>query len=436
MNELLWIRNARIIDPANHRDEVGDLFVDKGQIVPNLSPEKKTIASIIDARGWIASPGFIDLHTHLRTPGQTYKETIETGTWAAAAGGFTSIVCMPNTIPPVDNTSTLQLVQDTIAREAIVNVFPTACLSIGSQGKQLTPIGSLKKRGIVAVTDDGHCLQNHAIMRHACEYAHMFDLVVMDHCQESTLTEGAVMNEGECSLRLGLQGWPCAAEDLIVSRNIILSFYTGAPIHLQHITSPYSIELIRQAKKRGISITAEATPHHMALSDDYLKDYDTCFKINPPLRTEEDRQILIKGILDGTIDAIATDHAPHAFHEKDKEFDYAPFGIIGLETCLPVCLAELYHNQKSDLSFILSRLTQKPATILKLSKGTLSPGADADIVLFDPEESWHLDPHRLFSRSKNSPWLGKSLRGKVKTTIVGGQIVFDGAKIIPPHKHS
>jgi dihydroorotase len=386
----------------------------------------------VDARGLIVAPGLVDIHVHLREPGQTHKESIETGSWAAAAGGVTTMVCMPNTSPPCDNAGTIQLIHDVIRRKSVVNIYPTGCITLGRAGAKLAPIGSLKRAGVVAITDDGDCVQNNEIMRRAVEYARMFDLVVMDHCQDQSLTEGAVMHEGEGSLRLGLRGWPSAAEDIIVARNAILSAYTGAHIHLQHISSAQAVELIRGAKQRGIKITAEATPHHLALTDAQVRDYDTNGKMNPPLRTEEDRQAIIAGLLDGTIDIIATDHAPHTDYEKDVEFDYAPFGIIGLETCLPVCLEALYHSGRCDLSFLLARLTHKPAELLRLPKGTLAVGAAADICVFDPDERWTPTRANLFSRSLNSPWLGRTLRGRVKHTFVGGREVFDGAKILPP----
>ncbi len=432
MTEILLIQDGRIINPASHRDEVADLYVVNGKIAKSLTGEQRKKARVVDARGLVVAPGLVDIHVHLREPGQTHKENIESGSWAAAAGGVTSMVCMPNTSPPCDNAGTIQLIHDVIARQAVVNIWPTGCITIGREGEKLAPIGSLKRAGVVAITDDGDCVQNNEVMRRAVEYAHMFGLMVMDHCQDEKLTEGAVMHEGEWSLRLGLRGWPSAAEDIIVARNVILSDHTGAHIHLQHISSAQSVEIIRRAKQRGIRVTAEATPHHLALTDASLHKYDTNFKMNPPLRAEADRQSIIEGLLDGTLDIIATDHAPHTDYEKDVEFDYAPFGIIGLETCLPVSLEALYHSGRCDLSFLLSRLTHKPAELLGLAKGTLAEGADADICIFDPDEKWTPTAENTFSRSRNSPWLGQSLRGRVKHTFVGGHEVFDGEKIYSP----
>jgi dihydroorotase len=362
---------------------------------------------------------------HLREPGQTHKESIETGTRAAAAGGFTSVVCMPNTQPACDNAGTIEYIHSVIAEKASVNVFPTGCITVGRQGGQLAPIGSLKKAGVVAITDDGDCIQNNELMRRAVEYANMFGLCVMDHCQDASLTSGSVMHEGEWSLRLGLRGWPSAAEDIIVARDIILSAHTGAHIHVQHVSSAYSVDIIRRAKQRGIRITAEATPHHLSLTDACIHDYNTNCKMNPPLRSEEDRQALLAGLLDGTIDIIATDHAPHTPDEKDVEFDYAPFGILGLETALPVCLETLAAAGRDDPGFLIERLSGAPAALLGLEKGTLAEGADADIVVFDPRARFFYDVEAGRSRSRNSPWHGRELTGRVRWTFVGGRLVHE-----------
>jgi dihydroorotase len=432
MSHPLIIQGGRILDPVSGRDEAADLFATEGKIVKSLSAEERRHARVVDARGLIVAPGLVDIHVHLREPGQTHKENIESGSAAAAAGGVTSMVCMPNTSPACDNAGAIQLINDVIARQAVVNIWPTGCITINREGEKLAPIGSLKRAGVVAITDDGDCVQNNEVMRRAVEYANMFGLVVMDHCQDDKLTEGAVMHEGEWSLRLGLRGWPSAAEDIIVARNVILAEHTGAHIHMQHISSAFSVDVLRRAKQRHARVSSEVTPHHLALTDARLRDYDTNFKMNPPLRSEADRQALIEGFLDGTLDIIATDHAPHTDYEKDVEFDYAPFGIIGLETSLAVCLEVLVHSGRCDLSFLLSRMTHKPAEILRLPKGTLAEGADADICIFDPNERWTPSTDTLFSRSRNSPWLGQPLRGRVKRTFVGGREVFDGEKVHSP----
>ncbi|MDD2762500.1 MAG: dihydroorotase [Opitutaceae bacterium] len=427
---LFWITNARVIDPAAGRDAKGDLFLADGRIVAGFSAEQKKTAKKIDARGLVACPGLVDIHVHLREPGQTHKETIQTGTAAAAAGGFTTVVCMPNTSPVADSAGTIEYIHNAIERGAVVHVYPTGCITVGQKGEQLAPTGSLKRAGVVAITDDGHCVQNNELMRRAAEYAKMFDLPVMDHCQDDSMTQGAAMNEGVMSTRLGLRGWPHAAEDIIVARNVILSTYTGAHIHLQHISSKYSVDLIRRAKARGVRITAEATPHHLALTDAALAGYDPNFKMNPPVRTEEDRQALIAGLRDGTLDCVATDHAPHTDYEKDKEFDYAPFGVIGLETALPVVLGVLHREHKFTLTDVIALLTHKPARLLNLPGGTLAEGAPADVTLFDPDEKWLYDAKTGFSKSGNSPWHRQNLTGRVKTTIVSGKIVYDGQKIV------
>ncbi len=426
----LWIKNARVIDPAAKRDAVGDVFVADGKFVASLSAAAKKRAKKIDATGLVVCPGLVDVHVHFREPGQTHKETIGTGSRAAAAGGFTTVVCMPNTSPVADNAGTIQLMKDVIRRDAVIRVHPTGCITVGMKGQSLAPIGSLKRAGVVAITDDGDCVQSNDLMRRAVEYAKMFNLPVMDHCQDHSMTQGAVMNEGVMSTRLGLRGWPNAAEDLIVARNVILSEYSGAHIHLQHISSRFSVDVIRRAKQRGARITAEATPHHIALTDDMLATYDTNFKMNPPLRTEEDRRALIAGLRDGTLDIIATDHAPHTDYEKDKEFDYAPNGILGLETALPVTVDVLVRKNRFKLPFVIDLMTRRPAQLIDLPGGTLTVGADADICIFDPEEKWFYDAKAGFSKSSNSPWSGQTLTGRVKTTIVSGRVVFDGSRIV------
>jgi len=426
---FLWITNGHVVDPAAKRDAPGDVYVAEGKFVASLSPQQKKRAKKIDARGAVVCPGLVDIHVHFREPGQTHKETILTGSQAAAAGGFTTVVCMPNTAPVADNAGTIELINNA-ARKAAVHVYPTGCITVGMKGTQLAPHGSLKKAGVVAITDDGLCVTNNELMRRAVEYAKMFDLPVLDHCQDETLTKDAVMNEGNVSTRLGLRGWPHAAEDIIVARNIILSTYSGAHIHMQHISSALSVELMRRAKKDGVNVTAEATPHHIALTDEALGSYDTNFKMNPPLRTEKDRLAIIAGLKDGTLDCIGTDHAPHAPDEKDREFDFAPNGITGLETALPICLQILVRENKFKLSRLIDLMTRRAAEVLKLPAGTLTPGADADLCIFNPDEKWVYSAREGFSKSLNSPWSGQELTGRVKTTLVSGRVVFDGRKIV------
>jgi len=377
----------------------------------------------------VVCPGLVDIHVHFREPGQTHKETILTGSQAAAAGGFTSVVCMPNTSPVADNTGTIQLI-NAAAANAPVHVYATGCITVGMKGQQLAPHGSLKKAGVVALTDDGLCVQSNELMHRAVEYAKMFDLTILDHCQDESMTDKAVMNEGVMSTRLGLKGWPHAAEDIIVARNIILSRYTGAHIHMQHISSAHSVELMRRAKQDKVNVTAEATPHHIALTEDALGTYDPTLKMNPPLRTEADRQAIIAGLKDGTLDCIGTDHAPHSPEEKDREFDYAPNGIIGLETALPICLDVLVRKSKFKLTQVIDLMTRKAANILKLPAGTLAAGAVADVCIFNPNETWLYNTYGAFSKSINSPWNQQQLTGRVKTTIVAGKIVYANGKMV------
>jgi len=429
MSAFLIISNGRVIDPAAKRDGIGDVYVADGKFVAHLTATQKKQARKINARGLVVCPGLVDIHVHFREPGQTHKETILTGSHAAAAGGFTTVVCMPNTSPVADNAGTIELINNA-ARKAAVHVYPTGCITVGMKGAQLAPHGSLKKAGVVALTDDGLCIQSNEIMHRAVEYAKMFGLTVLDHCQDESMTVKAVMNEGVVSTRLGLRGWPHAAEDIIVARNIILSSYSGAHIHMQHISSAMSVELLRRAKRDGINVTAEATPHHIALTEEALGTYDTNFKMNPPLRTEKDRRAIIAGLRDGTLDCIGTDHAPHTPDEKDREFDYAPNGITGLETALAVCLDVLVRKNKFTLPHVIDLMTRRAANLLKLPAGTLAEGAAADVCLFDPEETWLYDARRGFSKSLNSPWSGQNLTGRVKTTIVSGEVVYQDGKLV------
>ncbi len=415
----LIIQNGRVIDPANGVDEVRDVFIVDGKIAATAGPDAETI----DAKDKIVTPGLIDMHVHLREPGRSDKETIETGTRCAARGGFTSVVCMPNTTPAADNTGTIAFIKQRADQAACVNVFPTGAITKEIKGEELAPIGSLKNAGVVAITDDGHCVQNNELMRRAVEYAKMFNLPVLDHCQDAHLTADGVMNEGYWSAALGLRGWPAIGEDVIVARNVLIAELTDWPIHCQHISSARSVQLIREAKKRGVNISGEACPQHFILTDEAVKTYDTNFKMNPPLRTERDRQALLEGLVDGTIEIIASDHAPHCSYEKEVEFDFAPFGIIGLETELALSL-ELVHQKLLGLRQLIEKFTVNPSRLLRLEKGTLSVGADADVTVMDLERAWIYDVGKSASKSRNSPFHGRELRGKAITTIVGGEIVW------------
>jgi dihydroorotase len=418
----LIIKNGRIIDPSGDRDEVADLYVVDGRIsaeAPSGAHES------IDASKHIVAPGLIDLHVHLREPGQSHKETVETGTRAAAAGGFTSVVCMPNTEPPADNPTTIAWITDRARESASVNVFPTGAITKGLKGEEMAPIGSMVQAGIVAITDDGHCVQNHEVMRRAVEYARMFDVAVMDHCQDYDMVGAGVMHEGYWSSVLGLAGWPRTAEEIIVTRNILLAELCETRIHCQHLTSGGSVWLLRDARARGIPVTAEICPHHIALTDDCIATFDTNYKMNPPLRAQKDIDQLIEGVADGTITLLASDHAPHAYFEKEVEFDQAPFGILGLETELALFLTILVHRTKAiDIKRLITMYTVNPATLVRLAKGTLGPGADADITIIDPDLEWTFRNEDSFSRSRNTPFDGCELKGRAVRTIVGGQTVW------------
>lgn len=416
----LLIQNGHVLDPANGVDEIRDLLIVDGKIADGPVPAD---AERFDASGQYVVPGLIDLHVHLREPGRSDRETIATGTLCAARGGFTSVVCMPNTTPPADNAGTIAFIRQRAAAVGVVNVFPTGAITRDLKGEELAPIGSLKRAGVVAITDDGHCVQNNDLMRRAVEYAKMFDLVVMDHCQDYNLSADGVMHEGYWSVALGLRGWPAVAEELIVARNILLAETTGGRIHCQHLSSARSVALVRDAKKRGVPITAEVTPHHFTLTDECCKSYETNFKVNPPLRTEQDRAALIEGLADSTIDCIASDHAPHCNYEKEVEFDIAPFGIIGLETELSLSLA-LVHRNVLTLRQLIEKFTVNPAKLLGLNKGTLSVGADADVTVVDLQREWTYDVTQSASKSRNSPFHGWRFKGRATATIVAGRIVW------------
>jgi len=415
----LVIKNGRVIDPANNVDEVRDLFVVDAKIASAPAPG----ADALDATGKFVTPGLIDMHVHLREPGRSDKETIETGTRCAARGGFSSVVCMPNTTPAADNTGTIAFITQRAAAAGCVHVFPTGAITKELKGEELAPIGSLKKAGVVAITDDGRCVQNNELMRRAVEYAKMFNLPVLDHCQDYNLVADGVMNEGHWSVALGLRGWPAIGEDVIVARNILIAEQMGWHIHCQHVSSARSVELIREAKKRGIKISGEACPHHFTLTDAALKNYDTNCKMNPPVRTDRDRDAILAGLGDGTIEIIASDHAPHCSYEKEVEFDVAPFGIIGLETELALAL-ELVRNRVLSIRSLVEKFTVNPARLLRLKKGTLSVGADADITVIDPEREWTYDVARSASKSRNTPFAGWKLRGCATATIVNGKTAW------------
>lgn len=449
MNALL-LSGGRVIDPANHLDSVADVLLADGKVAavgPAAGAQAPVGVERMDVRGRVVCPGLIDLHVHLREPGNTAKETIASGTAAAARGGFTSIVCMPNTTPAIDNAGTVALIQDVAAAQGKVQVYVAGAISKNIAGEELAPVGSLKNAGVVAITDDGHCVQNNDLMRRALEYAKMFDLPVLDHCQDYSLVTDGVMHEGYWSTVLGLRGWPAAGEEMIVARNILLAQTTGARVHCQHLSAAGSVALLREAKKRGLPVSGEACPHHFTLTDAAITGsekfwagdgaelwgdgtggerpvwpaYDTNFKMNPPLRSAKDRAAVLEGLADGTIEILASDHAPHCDFEKEVEFDYAPFGITGLETELALALTQLYHRKLLTLPELIAKFTVAPARLLRLPKGTLSVGADADVTVFDSDREWQFDKETTASKALNSPFYAWRLKGKAVATIVGGR---------------
>jgi dihydroorotase len=420
------IRTGRVIDPANNRNEIADLLIVNGKIADvsqlstlNSQPEE------IDATNLIVAPGLIDMHVHLREPGFGHKETIESGARAAAAGGFTTVVCMPNTAPAADNPSTIAWIKDRASAVACVNVLPTGAISKNLAGEELAPIGSLAQAGVVAITDDGHCVQNHEVMRRAVEYARMVNLPVLDHCQDYNLVGNGVVHEGYWSTLLGLPGWPAAGEEAIVMRNVLLAELCDHHIHCQHLTTAGSVRLLREARARGVKINGEVCPHHIALTDEAIQNFDTKYKMNPPLRSQADVDALLEGIADGTLSILCSDHAPHADFEKEVEFDAAPFGIIGLETELGLFLDLLVHKHgKIDVARLIEMYTVEPARLLKIDAGTLSIGARADVTLIDLELEWTVQVDRFESGSRNSPFDGWKLKGRAVRTIVGGKTVW------------
>jgi dihydroorotase len=426
MANALCLKNGRVIDPANKRDAVGDVLIVEGRIAcANTQGLPDIDIETLDCTGLVVAPGLVDLHVHFREPGQSAKETVASGARAAAAGGFTSVVCMPNTSPALDSASSVAWLLEKARAEACVRVHATGALSKGIAGEEMAPIGALKKAGVVALTDDGRCIQNHELMRRALEYAKMFGLTVMDHCQDYSLVGKGVMHEGYWSAVLGLPGWPAAGEELIVQRNALLAELTGTPVHCQHLSAAGSVRVLREARRRGVPLSGEVCPHHIALTDEALKGYDTNYKMNPPLRSREHVESLLEGIADGTVTVLASDHAPHCSFEKEVEFDQAPFGILGLETELGLFLDILIHKRKViDLNRLIEMYTVNPARLLGLDAGTLSPGAQADITVIDPNLEWCVDRDASFSLSRNTPFHGWELKGRAVRTIVEGETVW------------
>lgn len=426
--ESLVIQGGRVIDPGSNFDEEADLFIEKGRIkeIRSRKTQKsssRTSMPVIDATEKIVVPGLIDMHVHLREPGREDEETIVSGSEAAMAGGFTGVACMPNTEPPIDDGSVVRFVLRK-AESTPIKVYPVAAITKGRQGKELTEIGDLVSAGAVAVSDDGSPLSDPEIMRRALEYTKMFDIPIISHCEDLSLTSRGVMNEGRMSTLLGLRGMPPVAEEIMVARDIALTEYTGGRLHIAHVSTARSVELIREAKRRGVRVTAEATPHHFSLNDESLRTFDTNLKMNPPLRTARDVEAIKEGLADGTIDVIASDHAPHSIEEKEVEFDAAPFGIIGLETTLGLVLTELVEPGVFDFSAAFATMTLHPAQILGVEGGRLQKGEKADVTIIDPLKKWTVAVHRFKSKSRNSPFGGRKLTGKIECVIIDGVTVF------------
>jgi dihydroorotase len=424
MNTIL-IKNGRVIDPASRRDEIADVLI-QGNIIAGIGGNLSAAGgTVIDATGMVVAPGFIDIHVHLREPGFEHAETIETGARAAAAGGFTTICCMPNTSPVNDSASVTGYIVERAKRFAIVNVYPIGAITKGSNGEELASIGGMKAAGVVAISDDGRPVMNSRVMRRAMETARSFDLPVIDHCEDLNLSAGGDMHEGLQSVRLGLRGIPSCSEDVMVARDILLAEVTGARYHVAHISSRNSVAMAAFAKARGLPVTCEATPHHIALCDQDVITYDSNYKMKPPLRSAADVGAVTDGIVSGAIDVLATDHAPHAGSEKMQEFEKCPFGITGLETALGISLQTLVHSGKISMMRLVELYTINPARVMSLDKGRLAAGNVADVTIFDPESMWTYDVNKSYSKSRNSPFDGHQFRGGPVTTIVNGMVVWN-----------
>ncbi len=421
----LVFTGGRVIDPSQGLDTVADVVVIEGRIAGvGRGLGAPDGAEIVDARGAVLAPGLIDLHVHLREPGREDVETVATGARAAAAGGFTAVCAMPNTDPVTDNQAAVGFIVKQAAAAGAARVYPIGAISLGQQGKQLAEFGELVGAGAVAVSDDGKPVVSSHLMRMALAYARTFDIPVADHCEDPTLAANGVMHEGVVSTRLGLRGIPAAAEAIMVARDLMLAELTGGHIHLCHISTRQSVELIRRAKDRGLRVSAEVTPHHLTLTHEACEGYNTNAKMNPPLREPEDVEALRQALKEGVIDVIATDHAPHHYDAKEREFDDAPFGIVGLETALGLGLSELVGTGLLSLPELIERMSTAPARVFHLPGGTLRPGSPADLVLFDPGTRWQVDPSRFFSKSRNTPFAGRELAGRVMRTVVGGCTVY------------
>jgi dihydroorotase len=420
----LVITGGRVIDPESKLDRVTDVFIRDGVISSVGKPRGRFEAKeVVNAKGMLVVPGLIDMHTHLREPGREDEETIYTGSCAAVAGGFTSVCCMPNTCPPIDNQESVKFIFEK-AKQAKCRVYPIGCVTKEQKGEELTEIYDLVQAGVVAISDDGKPVSHPQVMRNALEYSRMFDLPVISHCEDMNLSANGVMHEGYVSTALGMCGVPSIAEEIMVARDLKLAEFTKARIHIAHVSTEGSVELIRQAKKMGIQVTCEATPHHFTLTHELIRSFDTNAKVNPPLRTKKDVTAIKRGLADGTIDCIATDHAPHSIEEKEVEFDFAPCGMVGLETALGLVITELIEKKVLSWMQALAKLTINPARILNLNSGRIRKNFPADITIIDPKTAWTVDPAKFQSKSKNSPFGKRKLKGKVCYTIMDGKVKF------------
>lgn len=426
----LLLKSGRVVNPATNFNDIVDILIEDEKIVKIGADLQSDDAEIFDATGLIIAPGLIDMHVHLREPGQEAKEDIGSGTRAAAAGGITTVACMPNTSPVIDNSVLVQGIAQRAQQDGVVKVKVVGALSKGQEGKELAEIGDMLEAGAVAITDDGHYVDSAKLLMNGLDYIARYDLPIISHAEDNTLTEDGVMHEGAVSAMLGMKGRPAVAEDIAVSRDILLAEYTNARIHIAHISSKGAVELVRQAKKRGVKVTAEVTPHHLTLTDEEIKNFNVAAKVCPPLRSKDHVQAMIEGLKDGTIDAIVTDHSPHAFEEKDREFKFAPNGFTGMETSLGVILTNLYHTGIMTIDEIIEKMSVAPAKILKLDAGNIEIGKIADLTVIDPEKTWKVDSNKFYSRGKFTPYDGVELKGKAVATIVNGKIVMENGIIV------
>lgn len=426
----LLLKSGRVVNPATNFNDIVDILIEDEKIVKIGADLQSDDAEIFDATGLIIAPGLIDMHVHLREPGQEAKEDIGSGTRAAAAGGITTVACMPNTSPVIDNSVLVQGIAQRAQQDGVVKVKVVGALSKGQEGKELAEIGDMLEAGAVAITDDGHYVDSAKLLMNGLDYIARYDLPIISHAEDNTLTEDGVMHEGAVSAMLGMKGRPAVAEDIAVSRDILLAEYTNARIHIAHISSKGAVELVRQAKKRGVKVTAEVTPHHLTLTDEEIKNFNVAAKVCPPLRSQDHVQAMIEGLKDGTIDAIVTDHSPHAFEEKDREFKFAPNGFTGMETSLGVILTNLYHTGIMTIDEIIEKMSVAPAKILKLDAGNIEIGKIADLTVIDPEKTWKVDSNKFYSRGKFTPYDGVELKGKAVATIVNGKIVMENGIIV------